>query len=234
MAYNFGVYNLTRYNIAGDTRSVFVSGSEKILCNAILPSAIYHVTARFSEKITAAVVGKQTVLESAYGAESIISQSIKPMLGIYVPPFTENVQAETDASAKINININANEKITEDINIGAVFASSAKGIENISQISQIGQNASLSAIGHELIMVVASLEATDEFTAMVNITLKPGQRLILDSVNFNAYLDDENIIDRHSGDWITSLSRNTEAIRISAESGQTGLQGEILYTERYL
>ena len=74
----------------------------------------------------------------------------------------------------------------------------------------------------------------DIIVCELNITLKPGQKLIVDATNYNVLLDNENAIWAQSGAWIDELTRETSSISINASSGVANLSANILYTERYL
>ena len=87
---------------------------------------------------------------------------------------------------------------------------------------------------YELVDAAASLLAFDTRVCIINTTLRPGQRLIIDAATYNVLLDSENAIHLHSGEWIDELSRETTEINITARSGATSLSANILYTERYL
>lgn len=88
--------------------------------------------------------------------------------------------------------------------------------------------------GYELVSTVLSVESVQEFVCMLNVTLKPGQRLIIDADNYNITVDGVDMIECHSGEWLDALNRNTTGISIQAASGGRNLSASILYTERYL
>lgn len=66
----------------------------------------------------------------------------------------------------------------------------------------------------------------------MQVTIPPGGELRLDSDVFLSMLDGENVLYAQSGDWI-NVSR--ELLRLIVESATGGaLEGQIIYTERYL
>lgn len=68
----------------------------------------------------------------------------------------------------------------------------------------------------------------------LNINLKPGESIEIDSSNFTIFKDkdDENILHLHKGDWI-NVGRETVSIDINSGSGGK-IEGQLLYVERYL
>ena len=66
----------------------------------------------------------------------------------------------------------------------------------------------------------------------MDISLAPGQTLVVDSENLIVLLDGENIVARHSGRWC-ELDRKVRSVVIS--TGTAGaIESSILYTERWL
>lgn len=69
-------------------------------------------------------------------------------------------------------------------------------------------------------------------TLTVNVSLRPGETLEIDSDLFAAYVGDRNVIDLYTGDWI-NLDRNTISVDIGSGSGGR-LEGVMVFRERYL
>ena len=85
---------------------------------------------------------------------------------------------------------------------------------------------------YEILNSLVSTAVFDTLYISLDVTIPPGGKLVLDSEHFLALLDGENVLDKHSGDWL-ELSRNVEEIRIEG-GGTTNLTATLLYTERYL
>lgn len=90
------------------------------------------------------------------------------------------------------------------------------------------------ADGNELVSQVADLAIVEEIACVLNLTLQPGERLIVDANNYNVLVDNENMIYTQEGEWLDELTRDTYSITVTAASGGAGLQSKILYTERFL
>ncbi len=68
--------------------------------------------------------------------------------------------------------------------------------------------------------------------ARVDVVLRPGEELRIDSSLFNATLNGDNILHLYDGDWI-QISRDTVKLTIQTATGGN-VTGKLLYTERYL
>lgn len=126
------------------------------------------------------------------------------------------------------------ESINADVYIGmdTYFA------ESLQDLIQIGVKAGCnyyddSKALYEILDCSLSSSVFDYKYITIDVTIPPCGVLIIDSDNYNVLLDNENVIDKQSGDWFDELSRNTFDVTI--ESGVAGsLSGSLLYTERYL
>ena len=58
--------------------------------------------------------------------------------------------------------------------------------------------------------------------------------MIIDANTYNVWIDQQNAVYVHSGDWLDELNRETQDFVITAASGAGNLEASILYTERYL
>lgn len=59
-----------------------------------------------------------------------------------------------------------------------------------------------------------------------------GKKIEIDSDKYTVYVDDENALDKFSGDWIY-LSREVESIEISSSNNKK-IKGKIIFKERFL
>lgn len=82
--------------------------------------------------------------------------------------------------------------------------------------------------------LTSTLEATSQTTqrAVFQLVIPPGGELRVDSELFSVLLNGENALHTQSGDWI-DLTRELLNITIESASGG-GLEGQLIYTERFL
>jgi len=93
--------------------------------------------------------------------------------------------------------------------------------------------------GNELVSQVASGIYVEEIACLLNLTLNPGERLIVDAGNYNVYILDQynnmtNMIHTQQGEWLDELTRDALSVSITAAAGGANLSASILYTERWL
>lgn len=69
--------------------------------------------------------------------------------------------------------------------------------------------------------------------ALIDIEIPPGATLIIDSDTYNVLLNGVDRIDAHSGDWL-HMTRRVHDLLIEPAGGTLSVQGQVLYTERYL
>lgn len=88
--------------------------------------------------------------------------------------------------------------------------------------------------GNELVSQVSDATVVEEIACLLNLTLEPGQHLIVDASNYNVLVGNDNMIHTQEGEWLDELTRDTLSITVTAAEGGAGLTANILYTERYL
>lgn len=235
MAFNLSRYNLQPYNAGG--------------------SKVFWLKVAASEKVNAQIgTGTLTFLQ-CNGFEQV-SASSNGTQGRFIKGRFSEVVTEliTEAQMSVLLDAIADEAITGEVEQAAEIRPAILSRENVTAISEIGSNIYLdgdvaeevqpavilgskiypAAEMYELVDAAASLLALDTRVCIINTTLRPGQRLIIDAATYNVLLDSKNAIHLHSGEWIDELSRETTEISVTARSGAKNLSASILYTERYL
>lgn len=192
-----------------------VSGSETITGD-IAPGCIFWSSGEASTVITANIQAPQSWLLLEESADENVTTSIK-ISGVVYP------KAAGTVTIQGNIALAANNW----------FAWDAR--EHISPFyGTLGSNTYLYPAAYELVSAIANAISVEEKVCLLNVTLVPGDQLVVDAENYNIWNNGENAIKIHSGDWIDELDRETIDIDISASSGSANLSATILYTERYL
>lgn len=235
MAFNLAQFDLTSFNIdVGNTRYIRALGVETV--SSSIGSALQiYARAIGNERVNETANGAAGRFVKAKGTETIAEAVMNGQLSIILyPKFYETVSQETDIVAEIYSPSIFTETITADTTLGSNIYAYPIFSEEIDAVTAIGADIYPSAEGFELVSESASLEALELKTCTLTVTLKPGQRLIVDSSTYNILLDGENAIEIQSGDWIDELNRETTDIAITAASGVENLTASILYTERYL
>ena len=235
MSFDTGRFDLTGFDVTGGMyRRVVAKGTETV--SAIVGSAlIYHLLAIGNERVATSARGIQAFAASGSGEETISEGVTEGLLYINPKPiFTEIVSDEVELGAEIGIPVNFTETVNKNIILGADIAILAELEEAVNPSIILGADITIPVEGFELISADATSEAIETKVCVLNITLKPGDRLIIDANNYNVLLNGNNAIWVQSGDWIDELIRNTTEIKIDAAAGAGNINASILYTERYL
>lgn len=238
MAFNLAQYNLTAYNSGSDsaiwinailsenvtpvigTNSetyLFATGNEKVLTDQLLLGNGVYIFGSGGENVGKDIVGgmSSVVLGDVFGYETI----------------TEEIAAASEVRPPTV----GMEQVTGDLHMGTVIQPPyAMAEETIDGVATTDKETYLIASGYELVSTSITLEAVDIIVCELHLTLKPGQKLVVDAINYNVLLDGENAIWAQSGAWIDELTRETSSISVNASSGVANLSANILYTERYL
>lgn len=235
MSFDTGRFDLTGFDVTGGMyRRIKAKGTENV--SAIVGSAlIYHLLAIGNERITTIAKGIQALAASGSGEEVIAENVTEGLLYINPKPnFVETISDEVKLGAEIGIPVNFTETISKNIVLGADIAIIAALEETVTPAIILGADIAIPTEGFELVSADATSEAIETNVCILNITLKPGDRLIIDANNYNVLLNGNNAIWVQSGDWIDELIRNTTEIKIDAAAGVGNINASIMYTERYL
>ena len=127
----------------------------------------------------------------------------------------------------------ASETITVSGSISEIVYLSPVLSESVSKALSISEQVYLKCLLSEIIDSAVDAESFKYCYCNLDVTIKPGSVLIVDAVNYNIFLDGENIVYVHSGDWLDELNRTTQSLKITG-TGSTNLSASILYTENYL
>lgn len=235
MSFDTGRFDLTGFDVTGGMLRTFkANGLESV--TAVVGSALnYYLLAIGNERIEKSISGLQGLIIAGIGAESISEGAIEGLSCIRPRPiFTENISKSATLGAVIGVTVEFAENINHSVVMGADIAISAIFMESITPTIIPGADVITSADGYELVSADATSESVETKICVLNITLQPGQKLIIDASNYNVLLGGENAIWVQSGDWIDEINRNTTEIRIDAAAGSTNIDASIMYTERFL
>ncbi|MBQ6519485.1 MAG: hypothetical protein IJI14_12245 [Anaerolineaceae bacterium] len=237
MAFDTRHFDTHGFDVSGGmVRYVKAKGIENVSAQ-IGSSLNYHILAIGYERITVPILtGIQGRAVTASGVETVSELIEDGNLFINPKPkFTETISADISLGAEIAILIDMAEQIRGRNNLGADIALAVDLTESVDNYAVLGADIAVADLeGFELVSAQTTAESIETKTCVLKITLKPGERLIIDANNYNVLLNGENAIYVQSGDWIDELIRNTTAIEITAASGGSNLAASILYTERFL
>lgn len=235
MSFDTGRFDLNGFDVTGGMLRTFkANGVENV--NAVVGSALnYHLLAIGNERVEKSISGLQGLIIAGIGAENISEGVTEGLLYIRPKPvFTETVSKSATLGAVIGIPVSFAENVNRSVELGADIAISASFTESVMPTIIPGADVILEVGGYELVSADATSESVETKICVLNITLHPGQKLIIDASNYNVLLDGDNVIWVQSGDWIDGINRNTSEIRIDAADGSANIDASIMYTERFL
>lgn len=131
-----------------------------------------------------------------------------------------------------HLGTDAAEAIDGDTWIGLLAYLATNANETVHAEAAIGAIIAMRAGIYEIFSASASVDVIDTYQTILDVTLPPGGKLVIDSDNLIVLLDGENALHLHAGDWVY-LSRGTLDVEVDSGSAAT-LDCNILYTERWL
>ena len=168
----------------------------------------------FYEKIESLNPPLSVGIIESFSFDSQIKKVLSGKINIYENPnFQENINSEintakdiiddVDFLENINQNINPNVNIYENLNLSEILNSNAKSSINILESVDFTEYLNSEITGY-------NLEINESrFTDIIS----SGQVLTVNSNNYTAFLNLENVIDKYNGEWIF-VSPETQKINI--------------------
>lgn len=228
-----GRYSLLRYSVNIAKKSIPVSAAFSATLKAVAGSAVavecavsFHETAHGSAEGTVAVVSTLSAYSGLFtlarmSADVWTRLSVSEALRAVVFG-QKNIPGSITSSDMLDASVRGLKNIQVPLSMVAMLTAQAAGSKNIP--------ATLKA-SEILTSILEAISQTTERTTL-QLTIPPGGEMRIDSELFIVILNGENALHTQSGDWI-NVSR--DLLRLIIESASGGqLQGQLIYTERYL
>lgn len=229
-------FNTSKFNIGNEDTE-----NPEIILNCYEK---FDVTVNFGKNTQISFITSEKFNVNSIGSITYIEQfNLEEKIDLNVIT-NSYVVLDVSLKEKLNFNLNINEDIYQDLlveeklNIKPNISLNAN-FENIFEDSinmdnlLIGKDILHDEINiYEALLTQISSYFLDSKIVSINITIPPGKTLIIDSDKFTAYLNNENVLDKYNGDWIT-LSRNAKSIELFTGEGKN-LESYIIYKERFL
>ncbi len=233
-AYNNARYNLSRFNVnAGG--AIWLEAESKVEF-AFSFAGQTHICHGNS---VVRIIGEKLILDRGRmavgaGAEQFTAEAAANGYFWLKNDQRTYVSGEINLSQEVYIIASGTEIIEAEINLSQQVYTNGADVNTFDSNANLSQIVSLAQDTGEVFTATADLTALTEYVCeFPGLTLKPGQTLIVDAGMYNILLDGENAVHLQRGDWLDSLSRNTQSIAISA-NGASRITATILYTERFL
>lgn len=151
--------------------------------------------------------------------------------------FLDAEQGEASAFVHLGKTIPVGECQGSDVDGGVILgktipftARTADGVQ--APYLYLGKTIPFAGFSAGSLLAWVSTVILDKEVAEIKASIPPGGLLVIDGEHFNVFLNDQNILHLHAGDWIT-LDRETIEIAVTSGSGGR-LEGKIVYREAYL
>ena len=169
-------------------------------------------------EVQAENVNAAPILVCDYHAAEAFGEAIGASVNMVLDCHIKDTLAET---------MNATVNIGEDIHLQEAMSAAVRFA------GTMGSKYTAEEIAcYAIINALVSTAVFDTVFAEIDVSIPSGGKLVLDSENFVALLNNENVLDKHSGAWV-EINRNV--VEIKVDSGSTAqLSINMLYTERYL
>lgn len=235
MSFNQNAFNRAPFNLseAGNVQYLALDGYENVDCFVGAAVEVYLFCIP-NERVGINIHGERFKQFDTIGHE-VIGYNVA-LEGTYWMDVEsrELLNTYTLFSKEIVFRAIGEEKMSYELILGCHVSTSASFSELISPDIVWHIDYFTAGAGNELVSQTVDVMAIDEIVCELNLTLMPGQRLIVDASNYNVLLDGENMIYTQVGEWLDELTRETNSITITAAEGGGGISANILYTERFL
>lgn len=231
--YNDRRYSLARYSVNRETKTVEIAESFYGVMGAVAGAAV-HVETRtcYAGTVRGSARGTVSVI-SAFPAASGLFAAVRISANVITQAALSgalhgSVCARKDTPAALSALDSLDARVLASKDLPAFLALASRLRSRTVGAKNVPAPLAVSGV------LTSMLEATSQTTqrATFQLTIPPGGELRIDSELFTVLLDGENALHTQSGDWI-NVSR--ELLRLTVESASGGgLQGQLIYTERYL
>ncbi|MBL7575362.1 hypothetical protein SAMN00017477_0868 [Peptoniphilus asaccharolyticus DSM 20463] len=226
-------FNLSGFNIAG-------SQNEEVDIS-IYCYEKYETTINFSKNTLLTVTCNERISNNIKLTLSIPENidleadlGVIPKLEFFInleSNFQENILSKIKLAEDINFEIDVNNDFKVSCSVGLNSTFDCNLFENLYiKGSTLGKNILIKDyVNSEELLTNLKSSVLNNWITKVNAS---GKRIEIDSDKYTVYIDEENALDKFSGDWIY-LSRDIEAIEISSSNNKK-IKGKIIFRERFL
>lgn len=226
-------YSLLRYSANPPAREAPIAASFLEGMNSVIGAAVpVAASLRLSEDMQGTVRGAVAVVTGLAASGGLLAAVTLSANEAAASAMAEAMQSAVTGGKDVPVLLPDVSKLdtriwgAKDIPVAAgladALAAAAEGGKNI-LLEQLLSGA--------LASVTAAATQTTQ-TASFQLTIPPGGELRIDSGMFTVTLDGANALHTQSGDWV-EVSRDLLRLLIESASGGD-LEGQIVYTERYL
>lgn len=231
--YNDRRYNLARYSVNLETKTVGIADTFTEALNSVAGVAIpVETRERYSDTMGGYVRGTISVV-STMKAEAGLFTAAKMSANVIVKAVAaETISAAVVATKNTPAALTSEDALAADIWASKNIPETVRGAEALTAFATASKDINSALVVGDILTALTDATSQTTETAVFQIAIPPGGELRIDSDAFFVLLDGENVLYAQSGDWI-NVSR--ELLRLIIESATGGdLSGQLIYTERFL
>ncbi len=227
-----GRFNLARFNLAGTTTDILVrvafvdqmagqmgAGADFRVESITLASRL-EAAGEGAAGVPARLVLEEELEAAASGASAL------PV----APRFAAQLGAAIAAGANYSVTFSLADSLEGESWAGADIHLTVRWGDRLQGQTAAGADLYASMAVSAILSAFADAGSLEELVTVILGSIPPGSELRIDSDNFTVTLDGENVLYMQEGDWI-DLERQLWGVVVNAAGS---LEGEIIYTERYL
>ena len=232
---NLNKYNISKFNIpsgAGNDEINFSVDCHEQIVTTVTFSLNTLFDATGSESLNNFVVGTAGI-KFGFGLETELGSSVTAeLIAVIKGSLEEKLQVISNVVEDISVGLEGKEEISLSTYLSADSKFFVVGDERLLNSFFAGKDLTYNFFANEELILGVRTSLLNDLLFSLNISLRPGETVEIDSDVFTAYLNDQNVIDLYSGEWIT-ISRDSMELNVSSGSGGN-LAGLLIYRERYL
>lgn len=227
-----GRFDLSRFDLAGTTTDIqirvtfadsldgqFGAGAQLRVERMTFASQLAARSAGAAGIPTALELG-EALLTAAEGVSAIPAEAA----------FRDRLEGALAAGANLSVAFQWKDQLAVQSRMGANLSMTITWAAALEEQASLGADYYYAAALSAILSAFADAGSLEQLVTVILGSIPPGSELRIDSDNFTVTLDGENILYMQEGDWI-DLDRQLRSVIVNAAGS---LEGEIIYTERYL
>ena len=225
-------FDLTRFDLAGSTTDIQIRVTfTDQLDGQLGAGAIFQVERMaFYSSLAAQSAGAAGIPTDLELAEVLTTAASGVAAMPVTAQFADWLGGRMAAGANFSVAFSLEDQLESAAQAGANIHLSIHWGSSLKETARLGADYYYSAAMSAILSAFADASNLEELVTVILGSIPPGSELRIDSDNFTVTLDGENILYMQEGDWI-DLERQLWGLIVNG-AGQ--LEGEIIYTERYL
>lgn len=226
-------YSLLRYSVNPSAREAPIAASFLEGMNSVIGAAVpVAASLRLSEDMQGTVRGAVAVVTGLAASGGLLAAVTLSANEAAAASMAEAMQTVVTGGKDVPVLLPDVSKLDTRI-WGAKDIPMAAGLADaLAAAAEGGKNILLEQLFSGALAAVTAAATQTTQTASFQLTIPPGGELRIDSGMFTVTLDGANALHTQSGDWV-EVSRDLLRLLIESASGGD-LEGQIVYTERYL